>query len=75
MKRAAYLSFVLYAVTFGALVWSCSSPPYYPGGGRDLGPQGMPMGGGDSGQMDTGTMDTGVKDGGADSSADTGGGG
>ena len=64
MKKR-FLSFVLFALPISAVMWACSSPPYYPGGGRDLGPQAMPMNsdaGTPDGATDTGVTDTGVKD-------------
>ncbi len=48
------------------VIWSCSNAPQYLGGGRDLGPQGAPMGKAETGadattdsKVDTG-VDTGI---------------
>jgi hypothetical protein len=68
-RRALQLLLMISIPT--AMIWACSSPPPYGGGGRDLGPQGMPMGN-ESGAPDG--ADTGV-DTGVDTGIDATGGG
>lgn len=62
------IGFVLLTCLPALAIWSCSNAPPYGGGGRDLGPQGMPMGAADTGPTDSGT-DTGIK---PDTGVDTG---
>lgn len=68
MKRAwrRHSIGLVLVVMWLAFVWACSNAAQYGGGGRDIGPQGMPMGttsegGGDAADsgVDTG-VDTGV---------------
>ena len=71
-RSRSAIQVLLATATAGAILWACSSPPPYGGGGRDLGPQAMPMNndrGGPDGPADTGA-DTGI-----DTGSDAGGGG